>query len=138
MTDSRMDLKRRRPVWEAISELWLDTELQVFEIDHIAEVLARSVYRLDELREIYAFEVAPVVWGNSLSVAGVWTNFDADWLAQEIVKNVERRRKSFLYRFYVECGAARRMRTSVVEKVWQRILEILKSESFKSHGKRDN
>lgn len=77
-------LKRRRPV----SELWLDTEPQVFEIDHIAEVLARSGYYLDELHEIYAFEVALVVWGNSLSVAGVWTNFDADRLAEEIVKNV--------------------------------------------------
>lgn len=128
MPFENVDLNRRQSVWEAISELWLDTETDVDDFTRIAAVLAQSKYSLDELGEIFAFEVAPVVWMNSLSVTGVWTAFDAEWLAAEILKNVERQRTYLFYRFYVRNGAGQWLFTKNVEENWQKILGILKVE----------
>ena len=122
------ELNPRRSVWEAISELWLDTEPGEEDFARIAEILAQSGYSLDELNEIFAFEVAPVVWLNMLSVAGVWAAFDREWLAAERLKNVEPQRTCFIYRFYVRSGAGRWLRTKAVEENWQKILGILKAE----------
>src|SRR5437870_3451900 len=36
------DLQHRRPVWEALSELFLDTELQDYDFGFIARILAES------------------------------------------------------------------------------------------------
>lgn len=56
-----IDVERRRPVWCAISELWVDQELDVASI---ARTLIESGYSKEEINQIYAFEVSPVVWKN--------------------------------------------------------------------------
>ncbi len=124
-----LDLSRRRPVWEAISDLWRDTELQEYEADYIAKVLAQSRYSIKELHEIYAFEVAPVVWANFLSaVPSVWAGFDIEWLTKEIINNIERQRKSKAYRCYVRNKVGVRMRTWVVKGDWGKVLKVLESK----------
>jgi hypothetical protein len=70
----------------ALSDLWLDTELTDEALSHIANVMDESGYSLKELRKIYINEVAPVVYTNLLSVAGVWTGFDEKWLQEEIIE----------------------------------------------------
>lgn len=132
MLAGNVDLKRRRPVWEAISDLWTDTELDEDDFARIAGVLAASRYSLAEIREIYVFEVAPVVWTNLYPfypiIPTVWAGFDAEWLADEIVKNIERQRKGFVYRQSVRSGAGQWMRTLAVREDWRRVLEILTNE----------
>ncbi len=80
------ELERRRPVWEALSRLFLDTELQPDDHRGIARVLAASGYADEELDAILRREVGPVVGANLLSVAGEWAGFDPDWLESEILK----------------------------------------------------
>jgi hypothetical protein len=87
---SEEEIKRRIPVWEAISDLWLDTELGENGVLYIARVLAESGYSLEEIDKIYAEEVAPVVYMNAYSVTGVWTGFDSVWLKEEILKKTRR------------------------------------------------
>ena len=75
-----MDVARRLPVWCALSELFLDTELQPEDYRWIAGVLRASAYSRDELRAIYEDEVSPIFIFNLLSVAGVW----AGWREEDV------------------------------------------------------
>jgi hypothetical protein len=80
------DLANRRPVWLALSALYLDTEQTPAMRDADASRLARSPYTLDELRTILTEEVHPACAANLLSPAGEWAGFDEDWLQQRILR----------------------------------------------------
>src|SRR3954447_14108020 len=89
----RGEIERRKPVWIALSDLWLDTELTEVDLRRIAEVMRRSGYEVEELRQIYHFEVAPVVFPNLLSVAGEWAGFEEEWLVNEVTKQARSRNR---------------------------------------------
>jgi len=74
------DLLARAPLWEALADLWLDTELADYQFDYIARAIAASPYSLEEALAIHDEEVAPAVSANLLSVAGEWAGFDSAWL----------------------------------------------------------
>ena len=93
ITDPEHDLANRRPVWEALSELLLDTEASSDVRAGLARTLAQSPYSVAELRAILFDEVYPVCIANLLSVAGVWTRFDPDWLQDRVLA----RRNSLLH-----------------------------------------
>jgi hypothetical protein len=85
MLPPELDLAARRPVWQALSDLFLDTELSPAVCAGNARVLASSPYSVDELRRILFDEVHPACSRNLLAVAGVWTGFDAGWLESRIL-----------------------------------------------------
>lgn len=115
------DIPRRTPVWNALSELWRDTELRPEDYDRIAETLARSGYSLQQLREIYRFEVAPVLFPNLMSVAGEWAGFDAEWLHRSIIR-FQRGKRPFL-RFLVVTGVGRWIVTWATEAHWKKLVD---------------
>jgi hypothetical protein len=80
------DLKRRRPVWEAMSEFFLDTQLESADHTRIAEILMASGYSLDELDYILWREVSPVLWSNLASMAGIWDGFDMKDVEEQILR----------------------------------------------------
>ena len=132
MTTEAIDVERRRPVWEVISDLWRDTELQDDEVEHIAEVLAESGYTEEKLHEIYAYEVAPAVWTNLFTfypiIPEVWAGFDPEWLSAEIMRGIERQGRSGLYGLYVRCRIGRWMRTLAVKEDWAKVLKAVESK----------
>lgn len=77
-----------RPIWIALSELYLDTELQAIDYQHIASVIQQSPYSLKQVKLIDRNEVFPVLFNNGLSVAGEWTGFDPDWLVTCITESL--------------------------------------------------
>lgn len=79
------DLHARAPVWEAMSELYLDTDTTLLHAA-AAQAFAASPYSLAELRDILVYEVNPVLWSNLFSVAGVWQGFRQDTLRDEILR----------------------------------------------------
>lgn len=85
------DLETRRPVWNAISDLFLDTEIDESMLKHIAAVCRTSPYSWEECEEILWGEVYPVCIPNLLTVAGEWGYFDPEWLESSIL----RRREAF-------------------------------------------
>jgi len=85
------ELERRRPVWVALAELWLDNELDELQRERIAEQLARSPFDERELRAIQDHEVAPVLASNLESIAGEWGGFDPQWLEARCSEAAERR-----------------------------------------------
>jgi hypothetical protein len=84
-------LADRLPVWQALSELWLDTELSPSEWEQIARTLADSPYSEAEIAAIHYFEVAPVLWPNLCQVAGKWAGFDRTWLQQACARQASER-----------------------------------------------
>jgi hypothetical protein len=79
------ELNHRRPVWEALSSLFLDTDTSLARPWRV-RLLAASPYTLDELDQILTEEVYPVCRWNLLSVAGEWAGFDLDWLEGRILR----------------------------------------------------
>ena len=78
------EIKKRIPVWVAMSELFLDRDLTEAECQQIARTLAGSGYSLSELENILAFEVAAVCGPNLGSPAGEWGGFDETWLVERL------------------------------------------------------
>jgi len=76
------DLPRRQRLWSALSDLYLDAEIDPGRI--AGEVRALG-YSADEAWDALRYQVGPAVWLNLLSPAGVWQGFDADWLRTEIL-----------------------------------------------------
>lgn len=85
------EVAERWPLWQALADFWLDTDLQDFELDHVARTIAESRFPMSEIRRIHDHEVAPAVWTNLLSVAGEWAGFDSAWLRERCRRQAERR-----------------------------------------------
>lgn len=74
-----VDLGRVR-VWNALSEFFLDTNLESEDLDRIAQILAESPFSIEEIKHINAQEITPICSANLMSIAGEWGVFDQDWL----------------------------------------------------------
>lgn len=85
MAPSEQDLVNRRPVWAALSQLYLDSEASAADFRALAATLAGSPYTVDELRRILLSEVHPACVANLLQVAGVWSGFELVWLERRIL-----------------------------------------------------
>ncbi len=116
-------IQKRRPVWVALSELWLDTELSTADLERIARVMADSGLTIDELRQIYLVEVAPAVSRNLLNVAGEWAGFDEDWLCSQIVRNLRDRPRRT--RFWSWFPLTRGPMLYATERHWTTLVEFV-------------
>ncbi len=76
-------------VWQALSDLFLDTDPARF-TDTIARELAASPYSLAELEAMLLWEVYPVLASNLATVAGEWAGFDRAWLRERIERGPSR------------------------------------------------
>ena len=119
----QQQIEQRRPLWIALSELWLDTELSSVDLERIARVMADSALTIEELRDVYLLEVAPVVSPNLLTVAGEWAGFDEEWLCSRIVSNLRDRPR--LTRFWSWFPLTRRAMTYATRNHWRRLVELV-------------
>lgn len=85
------DLEYRRPVWDAMQELFRDVELSKNDLEFVARALSESPYSEEELERIMFEEVYPVLVGNLRCVAGEWKGFDLDALEQAILKRLNKK-----------------------------------------------
>lgn len=88
MNTAHQDIGNRLPVWEALSSLFLDTEVSDLR-NWRAGVLAASPYSLESIEKILIDEVYPACKSNLYSVAGVWDGFDPSWLTNRILDNLK-------------------------------------------------
>lgn len=110
----------REEIWLALSDLWLDSELDEPWLRSIAAVLRRSGLSRAELEQIFYYEVAPVVWLNHWVTAGVWGAFDRDWLVAGCRRNRMRGRWHRLL-----CRLLRRPMSYGCRDEWQQVLTLL-------------
>jgi hypothetical protein len=81
-------VKDKHAIWIALSELYLDTELDEQDIQRIAKVFRLSNYKLDQIKEINRLEVFPVLQSNLEDVAGAWAGFNEKWLIEAIETHI--------------------------------------------------
>ncbi|HTF87427.1 MAG TPA: hypothetical protein VK843_03385 [Planctomycetota bacterium] len=108
------ELDRRRPVWRALSQVFLDTETRWF-FPRIAQVLAESGYTREELDAIWRYEVAPECLGNLFQTAGEWDSIRMDEAA--LILHAERK-PGILVR------GLRRVPLLVVSGQYQQLLQL--------------
>lgn len=106
------DVERRRPVWLALSDLFLDTELDEADLCRIGDSLARTPFGVDELELMLFRDVYPVCIRNLSSFAGEWAGFNPAWLEAEILRRGRRRWK---WPAWLQMGRWR------VRSDWQRV-----------------
>lgn len=94
----------RIPIWIALSELYLDTEVEPFH-DAIAATLAASPFALDELHAMLMHDVHPVLFTNLMAPIGVWDGFDDAWLVERIRARGGRRRRGLSHWFRSDIDA---------------------------------
>jgi len=78
-------LNKRKPLWLALSDLFLDTELQECDLQYIANAMKESSYSLEEIEDILMSEVFTVCVVNLQSPVGEWNCIDEKWLYNAIV-----------------------------------------------------
>lgn len=71
------ELERRRPLWSAMSDLFLDTEVR-WSVPWVALAAGQSGYDAATLERIFWVEVFPLAIGNLLGIAGEWAMLDLD------------------------------------------------------------
>jgi hypothetical protein len=81
------ELRQRRPVWEALSELFVATDVTRTRYWRV-RTLAASPYSVAELEEILINEVYPICRTNRWSVVGGWTEFDQCWLERRVLRRL--------------------------------------------------
>ncbi|HEY3740177.1 MAG TPA: hypothetical protein VGL53_10045 [Bryobacteraceae bacterium] len=84
-----METNERKPVWLAMSDLFLDTDVRIW-YPRVAGILAESPFTIAELADIFACEVAPIAEQNLRLVAGEWGGFDQEWLFSRILTRLSR------------------------------------------------
>lgn len=74
----------RLKTWQALSSLFLDTEMDDMTYDYIARVVLESGYSPREIHNILWNEVFPVLEANLRSVAGEWAGWTDEWLLEHL------------------------------------------------------
>jgi hypothetical protein len=77
-------LKRRAPVWAALSDLFLDTDVSIF-YDDIIRTLRKSRYRPEDVEHILFEEVGPVFYTNVIAENRVWSAWPLDEVRHHIL-----------------------------------------------------
>ncbi len=90
---NEININDRKPIWIALSNFYLDTELDESDFRGIALKIFESPYTFEEVKNINKYEVFPVLNGNLLDVAGEWAGFDEESLMQKIVSLIEKDNK---------------------------------------------
>lgn len=115
-------LDERFPVWDALSEFFLDTEHDAADYDRIAGILAKSSYSTEELRDILSFEVTPVCRWNLFSIAGEWSGFDREWLNARILPRKDQRPRWAYAHFY----------KWLYQRHWKRVADLIDAHRAKN------
>lgn len=84
-------LNQRIPIWIALSEFYLDTELEESDFNRIANRIIESPYSFEDVKKKNKYEIFPILQPNLLDVAGEWAGFDEVWLIDSIHKSIEKR-----------------------------------------------
>ena len=84
------EIARRAPVWRALSDLLLDTELQPSDLRAIADTIRRAGYSIAETEAILRDEVAPVLVTNLRSVAGQWAPWSEQFIRDLVLQHLRK------------------------------------------------
>jgi len=76
---------RRLPVWTALADTFLDTQLEPADYSRIAAVIREAGYDTREAEAIYREDVVPAFAGNLLSVTGEWSGWSQPFVRVRVL-----------------------------------------------------
>lgn len=82
---SEAEIARRLSVWCALSDAFLDTELDERAYRHMAEVIRAQDFTAAEAEAIFRDEVAPAFAYNLWSVAGDWAGWPETTVRERVL-----------------------------------------------------
>ena len=68
--------KELESLWVILSELYLDTELKPSNLTRFTTLLKSKNVTIEKIKTIDREHLFPFLYGNLLSPAGVWTDFE--------------------------------------------------------------
>ena len=107
--------KAREQLWIAMSDLWLDQDLEEYQLQSIANVMRGSDLDEQELDDVFALELAPFLGANHLATIGVWDSFDQQWVCEQAQIRYTK------YRWRDRVSAAFGVTTYAARPYWNRI-----------------
>lgn len=113
------EIEDRKPLWNALSDFYLDTELTADDFKRIAKIFKSSKYNLSQIRAIDKYEVFPVLQPNLLNIAGEWAGFPEKWFYETIVDRLKQRK--FIHKIMLE--VSHRMYRWMTKDYWQKVTE---------------
>jgi hypothetical protein len=127
------EIEKRKPLWLALSDLWLDTEPTELTYQAIVREISNLGYSFETAEKIMAEEVAPVVYSNLFNIfpGGTWDGFDADWLNKAIIQSLEKQEKNTIYRTWTRSSAGKFVMTNMVRDDWRKVARLYQSSSTK-------
>ena len=149
------ELERRKPLWWALSDLWLVSfvldqtaddekirealasrynaaEIEVAlpgnEGNYIVREMISSRYSLSDIEKILSEEVAPVIYYNLYKpYGGEWGTFNPEWLYSAILENIVKQNNNFIYRNWVRSSLGRFVMMKMVQDDWEKIVKLYQS-----------
>ena len=119
------DALRLRAARAALSELFLDRELDDGDRRRLCETLAATGLDLATLDRVFADELEPLLAANLRTPAGEWAGFDIDWLEARIR---ERGQQGGGWRQLIERGRHALGGGSAARDEWARLREMLSAQ----------
>ena len=121
------DIERRLPVWQALSELFVDTALDSHAYGYIADQLCGCGYSIAEVETILRDEVTPAFSPN-LVVAGEWTGWSEEDVKKIMLEYLEKQQAKGLS---ILEPLKRRVREWQMDKIaddWKKVKIILEQK----------
>ncbi|UKB79435.1 hypothetical protein [Chryseobacterium sp. MEBOG07] len=113
-------LDERKEVWCALSDLYLDKELQESDFQYMTRVFLESPFSLENIKKIDQYEVFPVLFSNLLDPAGEWAGFEEKRLVKNIMNWLESRNQLDI--FAIKCIYY--LYEPMNQNYWKRVEEI--------------
>ncbi|NBW07666.1 MAG: hypothetical protein EBR82_06535 [Caulobacteraceae bacterium] len=123
---SQDELERRGPLWAALADLFLDTEMDASHYRAIRDAARSGGFDTAQVRTILLDEVLPMFAFNAIDIAGEWAGFDPDWAAARVGdyaagKKVDGKLPPFTLGW---------IRRSILRSEWPRLERILAGEEI--------
>ncbi len=117
MKPPEQDIENRKPVWDVLQMIYMDTDVDL-ELPYIARICAASPYSLEELKDILFKEVFPACRSNFYyPVAPEWKGYQIDWLTQTILKKQRHGKTSRLILFHAYTASYWRKLEQQIRKI---------------------
>ncbi|PKP65921.1 MAG: hypothetical protein CVT85_04305 [Alphaproteobacteria bacterium HGW-Alphaproteobacteria-7] len=115
---SDAEVARRLPVWRALSDIFLDTELDPHHYRRMADAIAQSGFSASEAEAIFRDEVAPAFAANLWDVAGEWQGWPDDYVRERVLaKRGSALSKAANWLFHRE----------MLDREWARVADFLRA-----------
>ena len=103
------EIEERKIIWTALSEFYIDTELNDDDLARLSKIFYNSKLDLNTIKEIDLYEVFPLLKWNLYTPAPSWSGFDQPWL-NDNCERMYNRRNNWLHR--------------IICKAWNKTLSV--------------